>query len=160
MPLIAIVFLPFLYDFFTLIAFHNYIGMWLLVLLVGWRIGRFVDIGLDYQKRTETVENIIRAAQQQSGSKFQLSYEDYTSCMKNADWSLAMETILRSTVINPDHLVTVAIYDDFITGDNQNRLNDSNFMFSSGDIRNNTQVNTAYFRIQPGPYKKLAPVCK
>ncbi|CAN5189275.1 hypothetical protein BH09BAC5_BH09BAC5_04260 [soil metagenome] len=159
MPIIPIIFLPFLYDFFTQLALRNQVGAIIIVLMVGWRIGRFVDIGLSYKKHTANSELLIAQAQKLPGSKFEMNPEDFKSCMHYVDWSLTMETMLRSAAIDKNHTVTIAYWEDFSVLNNRNRLNEKDYMMRCWEVMPDYAVNQKYFHIRNGKYVLLNPVC-
>jgi hypothetical protein len=159
MPIIPIVFLPFLYDFFTQLALRNNFGAFILVLLIGWRIARFVDIGFDYKKRTADSELVIAQAQQLHGSKFELHPDDYKGCMKYIDWSFTMESMLRSVEMDKTHTVTICTWEDLLEHNNRQRLNENDYMMRRWEVMPDYATNQKYFHIQPGKYQLLKPVC-
>lgn len=159
MPLIPIVFLPFLYDFFTQLALRNNFGAFILVLLIGWRVARFVDVGLDYRKRTADAELVITQAQQLPGSKFELHPDDYKGCMKYIDWSFTMETMLRSVAMDKTHTITVCTWEDLAEHNNGQRLNEKDYMMRRWEVMPDYATNQKYFHIRHGKYEQLKPVC-
>lgn len=159
MPIIPIVFLPFLYDFFTQLALRNNVGAFILIALVSWRVARFVDIGFDYKDRTAQSEAAILTAQQLPGSKFELDPEDYKGCMKYIDWSFTMESMLRSTAIDKSHTVTIATWEDLAEHDNGRRLNENDYMMRRWEVMPDYAVNQKYFHIRHGKYVRLGSVC-
>jgi hypothetical protein len=159
MPIIPIVFLPFLYDFFTQLALRNNVGAVILVLLVSWRVARFVDVGLDYKKHTALSERVIEEAQKLPGSKFELHPDDYKSCLKHTDWSFTMESMLRSTAMDKSHTVTVCTWEDLAEAGNAQRLNENDYMMRRWEIMPDYAMNEKYFHIRHGKYVQLAPVC-
>jgi hypothetical protein len=160
MPIIPIIFLPFLYDLFTQAALRNNFGAVILVLLVGWRVARFVDVGLDYRKHTVLAEQVITEAQKLPGSKFELHPDDYKTCMRYMDWSFTMESMLRSTAIDKSHTVTICTWEDLAEEGNGRRLNENDYMMRRWEVMPDYAVNEKYFHIRNGKYVQLAPVCK
>ncbi len=159
MPIIPIIFLSYLYEFSTRFELRTSIGAFVLVALVGWRIGRFVDIGLDYKKRTAQSELAIAEAQKLPGSKFELDPEDYKGCMKYIDWSFTMESILRSAEIDKTHTVTICTWEDLAESGNQDRLNENDYMMRRWEVMPDYAVNEKYFHIRHGEYVRLGRVC-
>jgi hypothetical protein len=161
MPLLPIVFFPFVYDFFTQFFLRNMIGMILLVLIICWRIGRMVDVGLEYKAHTRLVDKAVEQAEQKPGSKFELNPDDSRWCMNWADWSLAMETQLRSSAIG-GKTVAISVWDDFDEPGNRWRLdhNDKEYMMRRYEIMPDASVNPKYFRIEHGHYQTLDQVCR
>jgi hypothetical protein len=162
MPLIAIAVLPFLYDIFTQLLLTNVIGGTIVALIVVWRIGRFVDVGLDYKEATAHADKAIVAATQMQGSKFELNHSDSQWCMKLMDWSFAMETMVRSAAKNPNRTITIAIWSDFDEANNRERLknNPNEFMMRCFEVVPDTHLNPKYFKVQHGHYRYLPEVCK
>ncbi|CAN5910668.1 hypothetical protein BH11BAC7_BH11BAC7_00480 [soil metagenome] len=159
MPIIPIIFLPFLYDFFTQLALRNMAGGILLVLIVAWRMWLFTDLGFFYKEHTAHAEEAIEAAQKLPGSKFELHPDDFAGCMKYTDWSFTMESILRSSAIDKSHTVTICTWEDFMEHDNRNRLNGNDYMLRRWEVMPDYAVNENYFHIRDGKYVQLRPVC-
>lgn len=159
MPIIPIIFLPFLYDIFTQWALRNNYGAIILVLIVAWRIGRFTDVGLDFKKQTAQTNLVISEAQKLTGSKFELNPSDNTSCMNYVDWSFTMETLLRSAAIDKNKTLSICTWEDFTEHNNQNRLNNNDFMMRRWEVMPDYAMNPNYFIIQHGKYVQLKPVC-
>ncbi len=160
MPLIAIVFLPFLYDFFTQLALRNMAGTILVCLVVLWRIGRFVDVGLEYKDRTALAEKAIAQAHALPGSKFELHPNDYKWCMNFVDWSFTMESMLRSSAMDKGHTVTICTWEDLEEGKNNRRLHEKTFMMRRWEVMPDSYVNPEYFHIRNGTYVQLKEMCK
>lgn len=162
MPLLPIVFFPFLYDVFTQFFLRNVVGTVLLALIIGWRLVRMVDTGLMYKERTRLVEKAVAQAQTLGGSKFELNLEDSRWCMNWADWSLAMETQLRSAAIDKNKTVAISVYSDFEEPGNEERLNrnPNEYMMRCYELMPDNIANPKYFRIEHGHYKMLQKVCE
>ena len=161
MSLIPIVLFPFLYDVITQIFLRNIVGASILFLIIAWRIGRFVDLGLEYKDRTALAEKAIEQAWQKGGSKFQLHPSDSEWCMNWADWSLAMETQIRSAAVSKDKTVAISIWSDFEEPNNKARLasNPKLYMMRCYDLFPEQLLNQKYFHVQHGFYQKLDEVC-
>ncbi len=159
MPIIPIIFLPFLYDIFTQMALRNNYGAILLSLIIVWRIGRFVDVGLDYKKNTRLAELVIDQAQKNPGSKFEIAPGDNLSCLSWIDWSFTMESMIRSAEKNPDHIVSIASAEDFSESDNKSTLNENDFMMRRWEVMPDYLMNQKRFHIAHGKYVLLDPVC-
>ncbi|MBI3511076.1 MAG: hypothetical protein HY064_10470 [Bacteroidetes bacterium] len=165
MPLMPIVFFPFLYDIFTQFFLRNAIGAWLIALVIVWRIGRFVDVGLDYRTRAHATDRAIAQAQAKNGSKFELNPADYKEggggCMQWADdWSFPMETMLRSAAIDKNKTVTIATWFDFEENGNRKKLNDKNYMMRRQELMPDNSVNEKYFVMKDGAYVLLDGSCR
>lgn len=160
MPLMPIVFFPFIYDVFTQFFLRNVVGAVLLCLIIAWRIGRMVDVGLGYKAHTRLVEKAIEQAEKKGGSKFMLNPHDSQWEMNWADWSLAMETQIRSAAINKEKTIAISVWDDFDEPGNRRRLdqNDKEYMMRRYEIMPDNSVNAKYFHIQHGHYQVLDPV--
>jgi hypothetical protein len=159
MPIIPIVFLPFLYDFFTQLALRNGVGAFILIAIVGWRIGRFVDVGMDYKKLTAKAERLITEAQKLPGSKFQVNNDDYRGCYHYLDWSFTMESMLRSSAIDKTHPVTICTWEDMFESGNEARLKENEFMMRRWEITPDDATNQTYFHVQHGKYVMQPAVC-
>lgn len=162
MPLLPVVFFPFLYDLWTQAVFRNTIGALVLIAAVGWRMGRFIDTGLDYKKRTTLVEEAIEKARRMPGSKFQLNPVDSRYCMNWVDWSLAMESQLRSAARDAERTIAISTWEDFEIKNNRAKLNadTSIYMMRCFEIISDESVNPRYFHIQHGRYVLLKKVCR
>jgi hypothetical protein len=159
MPIIPIIFLPFLYDMFTQLGLRNNVGAILLCLIIVWRIGRFVDVGLDYKKQTRLSEQLIDEAQKCQGSKFEMDGDDEKGCLNWADWSYTMESMIRSSAKDPNHVVTIATWFDFYESNNRAQLNENDFMMRRWELMPDYAMNQKYFHISHGKYVQLKPIC-
>lgn len=160
MPIIPIIFLPFLYDFFTQLALRNKSGAFILLVLAGWRIARFTSVGMMYKEHTRLTEQIIDEAQKFPGSKFEINPDDYKGCMNYIDWSMTMESMIRSAAIDKNHTVTIATWEDFEEDHNRERLNEKDFMMRRWEVMPDYSVNQKYFHIRNGKYVLLENICK
>jgi hypothetical protein len=160
MPIIPIIFLPFLYDFFTQLALRNKFGAFILLALVGWRMVRFIDVGMHYKAKTALTEAVIENAHAHpSGSKFELNPEDYKGCMNYVDWSFTMETMLRSEAMDKNRTITIATWEDFEEAKKTVRLNENDFMMRRWEVMPDYAVNQKYFHIQHGRYVRMEKIC-
>lgn len=157
MPVIPIIFFPFLYDVITQIFLRNIVGAILLFTAIAWRVGRFVDVALDYCERTAQVERAIGIAWEKGGSKFELNYDDSRGCMNWCDWSMTMESQLRSAAAGKEKTVTIAIWSDFEMQNNRQRLqqNPDIYMTPWWELVPDDSVNQKYFSIKHGQYLRL-----
>lgn len=162
MSLIPIVLFPFLYDVITQIVLRNIVGASILFLIIAWRLGRFIDVGMEYRERSQVVNRAIENGWKIGGSKFELNYDDSRGCMKWADWSLAMESQIRSAAHGKEKTVAISIWSDFDEQNNRQRLdmNPKVYMMRCWDVWPDDQVNAKYFQIQDGPYKRLDAACR
>jgi hypothetical protein len=70
-----------------------------------------------------------------------------------------MESMLRSAAIDKSHTVTICSWEDLAENNNQNHLNDFNYMMRRWELMPDYSVNQKYFNIRHGKYVRLAPVC-
>ncbi len=160
LPLIPIVLIPFLFTLCRELEFSRSFIMVSLLLIVGWRIGRFCDVGHDYKHRTALTTQLISQAEKQGGSKFILSQDDYHSCFSWVDWSYPMETLLRSSSTEPYKRITIVTHEDLEEDDNLEKLDEDEFLFRRWDIMKDKDLNPNYFTLSKGWYKELSPICK
>lgn len=159
MPLVTIGLLPFMYDFYTQLAFRNVYGGVLVALVVCWRLWLFTENRTYYVTDAARKQQLIRIAQASGGSKFIMADEDFAGCQKYADWSLPMETLLVSALDGKDKCVTIVTREDLDAENNRSKLNENNFLFRRWDLRNDEQVNGKYFHISHGSYALMKPIC-
>ncbi len=162
LPLIPIVLIPLVFTLCREMQLSQSFIVVSLLLIIGWRIGRFTDVGMDYKARTEQVEQLINVAHKKSGSKFVMNEADYKSCFKWADWSFPMETLLRSGSMhrNSGIQVSIATPDDMNENDNRNRLRADEFVLRRWEIMKDSEINSQYFRISRGRYIELPAICQ
>lgn len=159
LPLIPIVLIPFLFTLCRELEFSRPFILLSLLLIVGWRIGRFCDVGGDYRQRTELTTRLIAKAQQGTGSKFIIAQSDVNSCFRWVDWSYPMETLLRSTATEPYKSVTIVTQEDLAENGNTEKLNEGEFLFRRWDVMKDKDLNPEYFRMEKGKYQQLSSVC-
>jgi len=160
LPLIPIVLIPFFFTLCRELQFSRSFILLSLLLLVGWRIGRFCDVGRDYKHRTELTMQLIAQAQKQTGSKFIIAQSDVNSCFSWIDWSYPMETLLRSTATEPYKHITIISEEDLEENGNREKLDEDEFLFRRWDIMKDRNLNPDYFRLSEGKYKQLQPICR
>lgn len=160
LPLIPIVLIPFLFTLCRELEFSRQFILFSLLLLVGWRIGRFCDVGREYKHRSDLTMQLIHQAQDLPGSKFILSDSDYQSCFNWVDWSYPMETLLRSTANEPYKCVTIVTNEDLSESSNREKLDEGKFLFRRWDIMKDDDINAKYFHLLKGNYLQLSDVCR
>lgn len=160
LPLIPIVLIPFLFTLCREMEMRPGFIAAMLFLIVGWRIARFSDVGMMYRERTALTMQLIAKAQQQPGSKFQMAMEDENSCLTWSDWSYTMETMLRSSALEPYKTVAIVRSDDLSENDNRSKLREDEFLFRRWEVMKDEELNAAYFRLEHGKYQSLSPACK
>lgn len=160
LPLIPIILIPFLFTLCRELEFSPSFIIMSLLLVVGWRIGRFADVGHDYKHRTWRTQELIRQAQLLPGNKFILSQEDYHSCLSWVDWSFPMHTLLLSTANESfQKRVTIVTSEDLDENDNRTKLDEDEFLFRRWEIMKDGNLNQKYFHISSGKYEPLPAVC-
>lgn len=160
LPLIPIVLIPFLFTLCRELVFSKSFMLFSLLLIVGWRIARFSDVGHDYKRRTALTMQLIATAQAQTGSKFILAQEDVNTCFNWVDWSYPMETLLRSASNEPYKRITIVTDEDLAENGNRGKLNEDEFLFRRWDIMKDRDLNARYFVLSKGNYQQLQPICR
>jgi hypothetical protein len=159
LPLIPIVLVPFLFTLCRELEMRPGLIVAGLFLIIGWRVARFIDVGMDYKQKTKFAEQLISHAQKQPGSKFQMAMEDERSCYDWSDWSFTMETVLRSSAVEPYKTVSIVRNDDLDENDNRNKLLEDEFLFRRWDVMKDKDINRAYFKMSNGKYQQLTSIC-
>jgi hypothetical protein len=162
MPLLPIVFFPFMYDIFTQFFLRNVVGGILIAMVVTWRFARFVQVGMEYHERTVIAEKAIEKAWEHQGSKFILDRFDLGQwkCMEWVDWSFTMESMLRSAAVDKQKTVSIATQEDLTTDQNARLLSRHNYVMRRWEVMNDNTVNADYFVMKEGEYVQLEEVCK
>jgi hypothetical protein len=160
LPVIPIVLIPFVFTLCRELEMRPAFILIAVVLIVGWRIGRFTDLGADYREKTQLTMKLIDSAQKIQGSKFIISNEDQLSCYSWADWSYPMETLLRSAAIDGYKNVTIVLTPDLDENGNRDRLQENEFLFRRWDVMKDRGLNANYFSISPGRYTYLPQMCQ
>ena len=160
LPLIPIVLIPFLFTLCRELQFSKSFIVLALLLVVGWRMARFSHIGHMYLARTYQTEHLIAAASSSEGSKFVMNESDFRNCYPWADWSFVMETLLRSSAINTQRSLSIAIPEDMTEGNNATGLGQDEFLFRRWDVIKDTDLNPKYFSVRHGQYIVLPAICK
>lgn len=159
LPLIPIILIPFLFTLCRELQMSQSFIVLSLFLVVGWRIGRFSDVGRDYRERTELTMQLIHKAQTLQGSKFIIHPNDYRSCFVWVDWSFPMETLIRSAAYAPYKRVTIISEEDLSTNDNYEKLDEDEFLFRRWEIMKDKDLNPNYFHLSSGRYTALPTEC-
>ncbi|GAB4139202.1 MAG: hypothetical protein Fur0041_14320 [Bacteroidia bacterium] len=160
MPLLVFSLIPFLYDVSGSIRMNGFIVAFILVAVIAWRFFRFTELGLDYKKKTQLAEELIRNCMQQKGSKFVMNDEDYHSCFSFIDWSFPMETMIRSSAMNKSKSISVVTSEDMAENQNSVSLQKNQFLFRRWEIMNDESANHKYFNLKSGAYVQLPPMCQ
>lgn len=159
LPLIPIVLIPFLFTLCRELEMRQSFIVFTLLLFVGWRIGRFVDVGKDYKHRTDLAMQLIHTAQKMQGGKFVIHPDDFRSCFSWADWSFPMETLIRSAASPPYQRVTIISEEDLAENDNRAKLDADEFLFRRWEIWKDKDLNQKYFHLSNGEYTTLPAGC-
>ena len=160
LPLIPIVLIPFLFTLCRELQFSRSFIVVVLLLVVGWRVARFAHVGHTYLARTYQTEHLIAVASSSQGSKFVMNESDFRSCYSWADWSFVMETLLRSSAINPQRSLSIAIPEDMTEGNNATGLAADEFLFRRWYVTKDSELNSRYFSLKEGKYIILTGICK
>lgn len=155
LPLIPMVLIPFLFTLCRELEMRPKFILIGLVLIVGWRIARFSDVGRTYKEHTRQTMRLIAHAQKQPGNKFQMHFGDEQNVYQWSDWSFCMETILRSSATEPYKTVSIVRSDDLDENDNRSKLKADEFLFRRWDVMKDVNLNPEYFRIINGHYEIL-----
>lgn len=160
LPLIPIVLIPFLYTLCREMEFSNSFIVLSLFLIVTWRFFCFSEVGHMFLARTRQTEALIGVASKQEGGKFVVNGEDIQKCFQWTDWSYPMETLLRSSAINPKRCLTVAIPEDMGEANNATELKNDQFLFRRWERMKDVELNQKYFALKSGAYQTLPATCK
>jgi hypothetical protein len=158
LPLIPVALIPFVFTLCRELEMRGSFIFISLLLVIGWRIARFSDVGNDYKARTELTMQLIHTAQQQPGSKFIINSSDQVSCLPWTDWSYAMETLLRSSATGRS--VSIVMMEDLAENSNETKLREDEFLFRRWDVMKDSDLNPEYFQLEPGKYRYLPQVCR
>lgn len=159
LPLIPIVLVPFLFTLCREMEMRQSFAIFALLLVIGWRIGRFIDIGKEYKHRSELAMQLIHTAQKMQGSKFVIHPDDFKSCFSWVDWSFPMETLIRSAASPPYQRVTIISEEDLAENDNREKLDADEFLFRRWEIMKDRDLNQKYFHLTAGKYTTLPAGC-
>lgn len=160
LPLIPIVLIPFLFTLCRELQFSRSFIVFAMFMVVGWRMARFAHIGHMYLARTYQTEHLIAVASSAEGGKFVMNDYDFRTCYSWADWSYVMETLLRSSAINPQRSLSIAIPEDMTEGNNATGLGTDEFLFRRWDVMKDSSLNGQYFILTNGKYITLPSVCR
>lgn len=159
LPLVPIVLVPFLFTLCRELEMRQSFIILALLVVIGWRMGRFIDAGKDYKQRTELTMQLIHTAQKMQGSKFVIHPDDFRSCFPWADWSFPMETLIRSAASPPYHRVTIISEEDLAENNNREKLDTDEFLFRRWEIMKDADLNQEYFHLTAGKYTTLPAGC-
>jgi hypothetical protein len=160
LPLVTMILIAFLFDAWTLRLVHVRAGAIAIVLIVVYRMWLYFDLSEMYVQRKNQTDALIRACSTSNGSKFVLAQRDYETCFNYVDWSLPMETAIRSSLLRLPATMSVITEDDLNEGNNRTSLNTNNFLFRRWDVMRDDELNTNYFKIQHGLYQPAPLQCK
>ncbi len=159
LPLIPIVLIPFLFTVCRELEIRPKFALMGLFLLIGWRIARFTDTGLDYKQQTATTMHLISVAQNQPRSKFIIDIDDQRSCYNHADWSYPMEILIRSSAMENGRSLSIVQDEDLLENNNAEKLKQDEFLFRRWDIMKDDELNQRYFHLEHGTYRRLPCTC-
>lgn len=159
LPFVTMILIAFLFDTWTIRLISVRTGAIAIVLIVAYRMWLYLDLSQLYIQRKVQTEELIRSCSINGGSKFILAQSDYSTCFNYVDWSLPMETALRSSLLQLPATTNVIIEDDLNEGNNRSTLNANNFLFRRWDVMNDEQLNPKYFKMQHGLYQPAPLQC-
>jgi hypothetical protein len=160
LPLVTMILIAFLFDAWTLRLVHVRAGAVAIVLIVVYRMWLYFELSEMYVQRKMQTEALIRTCSMNGGSKFILAQRDYEMCFNYVDWSLPMETAIRSSLLQLPATINVVTEEDLNEGNNRSLLNTSNFLFRRWDVMRDKDLNTNYFKIEQGLYQPAPLQCK
>jgi hypothetical protein len=157
LPLVAIS-LVVLIDVFNRIKkplFSN-ILLGCLVLFFSSRLYFIIEMGNDLSKRTELIESFIELSTQKGIQKSIVTEQDFEGQPGYyKTWSISIESLILSTMKNPDYTISIITDDDWNHEDNHTISNGSNFMFRRWEIYHNNWLNPSLFRLPVEDYEFL-----
>mgnify|MGYP001198567123 CR=1 FL=1 len=159
LPFVTMILIAFIFDTWTIRLMTVRAGAITIVLIVAYRMWLYLDLSQLYIQRKVQTEELIRSCSINGGSKFILAQSDYSTCFNYVDWSLPMETALRSSLLQLPATTNVIIEDDLNEGNNRSTLNANSFLFRRWDVMNDEQVNPKYFKMQHGLYQPAPLQC-
>lgn len=157
LPLVAIS-LVVLIDVFMRIkkvAITNLLIITLLVFFTS-RVYFIVEMGNGLSKRTELIESFIKFSSLNNSQKAIVSESHFEGCPGYfKTWSISIESLILSTMKNPDYTISIITDDDWNHEDNHLLSNGSNFMFRRWEIYHNNWLNPSLFKLPIEDYTFL-----
>jgi hypothetical protein len=127
-----------------------------LVLFFSSRVYFIYEMGHDLTKRTELIESFIELSTQKGIQKTivtELHFESLPGYFKT--WSISIESLILSTMRNPDYTISIITDDDWNHEDNHTVSNGSNFILRRWEIYHNNWLNTLLFILPVEDYEFL-----
>lgn len=125
----------------------------MVLLLEGWSI---IENSDRYVSHIDQIEMVIDKAKAQPGSKFYVDFAANPELTSLDEWSLPMETLIFSSLKDPDGSVTVSWKADIMSPEIMKQLDSSTFRLRLGEIYPDAWLNEDYFTLRAGPYVELS----
>lgn len=125
-----------------------------LMLTFSYRVSSIVDMGNELKQRTELIESFIQKAEKQQlqkGIVSEIDFEGKPGYYKT--WSISIESLLLSTMKNPNKTISIITDDDWNHDKNHMLSNGSNFIFRRWEIYHNNWLNLSLFKLPVEDYK-------
>ena len=120
--------------------------------LVFLRLALIARSSEDFTRRVEYVESLVQTASSQPGSKFFLPATAWNPAVMEPNWSLSIETLLLSGLVNSRRTVTICTDEDLDFEQNRDQLQPDQFLFRRWEILPDSAANPRYFRLETGQY--------
>jgi len=159
LPFVTMILIAFIFDTWTIRLMTVRAGAIAILLIVAYRMWLYFDLSELYVQRKLHTEELIRNCSISGGSKFILAQSDYETCFNHVDWSLPMETALRSSLLKLPATINVITEEDLNEGNNRSILNANSFLFRRWDLMNDEQLNPNYFKMRHGLYQPAPLQC-
>jgi hypothetical protein len=159
LPFVTMILIAFIFDTWTIRLMTVRAGAIAIILIVAYRMWLYFDLSELYVQRKLQTEELIRNCSISGGSKFILAQSDYETCFNHVDWSLPMETALRSSLLQLPTTISIITEEDLNEGNNRSVLTANSFLFRRWDVMNDEQLNPNYFKMQHGLYRPAPLQC-
>lgn len=159
LPFVTMILIAFIFDTWTIRLINVRAGAIAILMIIMYRMWLFIDVSGLYVQRKIQTEELIRSCSKSGGSKFILAQSDYEACFNYVDWSLPMETALRSSLLQMPVTISVVTEEDLSEGNNRSVLDPKNFLFRRWDVMRDHELNPNYFKIRNGLYQTAPLQC-
>lgn len=155
-PFVPIVFIPLIYGFPTTgrQGLLN-ISVLLISALIVYRLAVIYFGSELFVKRIAQMEQLIEVARQKGGSKFIVSPDMVNHGYTQLNWSYPIETMLLSAIDGDDIVVSIVPEQDLYYNDSDKKIKADQFIFRTGEIKDQSWLNEKYFHLDIGPYRLL-----
>jgi hypothetical protein len=153
-PLVIIVLLPFLFDFY-----RKFRLKWIPVLIVAaialYHIVLIHHAGIPFRQRVIQMQHLTSHCQQLEGQRFTFNKDNVYRDYSNFGWSYPIETLLISSKDSKSKPVTLISQQDYEATLNGRILEPDEYIFRNHEILSSEMINHSYFRFYPGSYNSV-----